>query len=318
MASAARIRRMDDFIINPTMSADAHIEASDMAWAKSQLVMPGNNKGKQPMSEPHESFDFWPTYTSDEEEASPVDDDSASEYSVCSEISVAEVFEVQHLRCAQLVLLQNAGKARMIEMSKAARSPRSSLSSRSSKAKSIDIPRPNLSLRMPLNTRTSQDSTGSSSRNASLSSTTPESPLSTAPSSVYDEMEDEVIAKRKQNRVSHIDLMHAVRDLPQTPITPISPAPLPVARKLSTNAPSTKSVRRKRNFASGFASKFGRRDPSEDTMESVLDRVARAEGGLTLQRQGAQHRYSGGRPKLVARAANERAPPIVLPPFPGE
>ncbi|KAF2208640.1 hypothetical protein CERZMDRAFT_87458 [Cercospora zeae-maydis SCOH1-5] len=319
MASTARLRRMDDFILNPIMSADALIEASDRALAKSQSLMPVGNKGKQPMSALHESFDFMPVYTSDEEEASPVDDDSASEYSLCSEISIAEVFEVQHLKCAQLVILQNPGKPRMVEMSKPA-SVTPVTTQPPVSALTINIPKRKASLRMPLNTRMSQDSTDSStSRNESLSSATPDSPASTAPSSLYDELDEETIPARKHKRMSHVDLMHAVRDLPQPPITPLSPRPAPLSRKSSANDSSIKSIRRKRNFSSGFPLKFGRRDHSEDTMDSVLDRVARAEGSLTLQRHGAQHkRYSGGRPKLVARAANERAPIIVLPPFPGE
>ncbi|KAM3417423.1 hypothetical protein BST61_g5669 [Cercospora zeina] len=322
MAHIGRLRRMDDFILNPIMSADAHIHTSDLALAKSHSLMPVVNQGKQPMSEPHESFDFMPLYTSDEEGASPVDDDdTASEYSECSEISIAEVFEVQHVQCAQLVIMLNPGKPRMVEMSKPTPSPRASVCSPPS-GMTINIPKRKASLRMPLSTRNSQDSTGSSSssQNDSISSTAPESPASTAPSSLYDERDEDMIPERKHKRMSHVDLMQAVRDLPQTPITPPSPQPPSLSRRPSAKDQSINSVRRKRNFSSGFALRFGRRDPSRDTMESVRDRVERAEAGLTLQRQGAQHkRYSNGRPtKLVARAANERAPSIVLPPFPGE
>ncbi len=57
---------------------------------------------------------------------------------------------------------------------------------------------------------------------------------------------------------------------------------------------------------------FVRRESSAEDTESV-HQPEPANVALNVTQP---KRYSSGRPKLVARAANERAPPIVLPPCP--
>lgn len=174
---------------------------------------------------------------------------------------------------------------------------------------------------MPMSARSSQDSRTSSSRNNSISSAAPNSPASTAPSSVYEDFEDEPAMQHKRNISRHVDLMKAAAAM--TPTSPVSPLlqrsstfgseVYPTARR-----GSTPSIRRKSKFSSGFAlnkvKTFVRRESVADDMENVKE-----PDPVTFTQQVPQpKRYSSGRPKLVARAANERAPPITLPPFPDE
>ncbi|KAI5365154.1 hypothetical protein Slin15195_G046910 [Septoria linicola] len=321
MAQTDSMRCMDDFLINPTISSEHEMQQSNVPSTKQHYM---NAKGKGKASLYNEmAFDFWPTYTSDEEATSPLDDDSASQYSVSSDFSVPEVLEASshnvepQCQRAQTVVIQSAGPARMVSMPKTVVTTRQSLyvvATSEHKRPSITIPQRKSSIAKPRSARTSQDTTNSSSRNNSLSSAAPQSPVSTAPSSVYDDAEEENTTVQDKRVSRHIDLMQAARAI--SPTSPVSPM-LPRASTLSSlPAPS---IRRKSKFTYGFTlnrmgKTFVRRESNIEDTESTKEPEP-----VNVTRNVTQpKRYSSGRPKLVARAANERAPTIVLPPFPDE
>jgi hypothetical protein len=305
-------------------------------------------------------FHFWPTYTSDEEAASPLnnnnnnddddDDDHSSQYSrtasFCSDMSMPDLLadlnasdDAPHCKEAQTVVIQSAGRAKMVCMPKIVDVSKRSLSPSSSSSSGPVTPveatsRPAIILPPPGSARSSQDSRTASSRNNSISSVVPLSPASTAPSSLYDDFDDPPLpppqlqlqrpALKHKRRISrHVDLMQAAlaisssRSVPSTPLSPTIP------RSASSFGDFPPSIRRKSKFGSSFA--FPRISKTFALRRDTTTTVDDLEIGRELEPPSAaqQHvaqpkRFSSGRPKLVARGANERASLLVLPPFPCE
>ena len=343
MAQTESMRCMDDFLLNPTI-VEQDSQQFDMALARQDDITAPRHMGKgKAVATNAEPTSFtildesifqldWPLYTSDEEVASPLDNDRTSQYSrttsFSSNFSMPELLEdmdgnvVEQCEEARKVTFQSAGKAKMVSTPKIDPSRRSMClppMTTESRRPSIVIPARRSSIGMPRSARSSQDSRTSSSRNNSISSAAPNSPASTAPSSVYDDFEDEPAMLHKKNISRHIDLMQAAAMTCTSPVSPMveristfDSEVYPTARR-----GSIASIRRKSKFSSGFAlnkvKTFVRRDSIQvDEMENVKE-----PDPVTFTQQVSQpKRYSSGRPKLVARAANERAPPITLPPFP--
>lgn len=333
-----------DFLLNPTiLEQDSH--QFRFALAKQDCITASRKMGKgkaaATKAEPttftildESVFQFWPSYTSDEEVASPLDNHHGSQYSrttsFSSNFSMPELLEdmernlEEQCEEAQTVVIRSAGKAKMVSTPKIDPSRRSMCLppiAVEDGRPSIVIPARRSSIGMPMSARSSQDSRTSSSRNNSISSAAPNSPASTAPSSVYDDSEDGPAMQHKSNNSRHIDLMQAAAMTSTSPVSPIPQRTSTFGSELypSARRGSIPSLRRKTKFSSGFAlnkvKTFVRRESTQtDDKENVKE-----PDPVTFTQQVSQpKRYSSGRPKLVARAANERAPTITLPPFPDE
>jgi hypothetical protein len=315
---------------------------------------------------------LWRTYTSDEEAASPLGNDSNSLRSRSSFSSLHSDFSFEdnltpadhHCRMAQLVTILATGKPTVVTLpspdpEKKEKSrpklPALDTSRRTIRRQSpiIDATGHNptrprsiskrFSTQQPLlpreekeveeeednasTVRSSQDSEKSLKRTASFHwSTSPPSPTSTAPSSV--EEQPSPPQPKRQGRVSrYVDLLEAARALPPTPTTttssPVFPSPHLGHRRNSS------IMQRRHKFAlNRFGNSFGRKDSvggSDDgndgnepatTQKDPETATAPAPSPVPRARDPSRPRVL--QKKMVARAANERAPTIVLPPFPGE
>lgn len=331
------MRSMDDFLINPTiLDHDSH-QHLGMSLPNPDLMRTQQDMGKaRPAATKSDSvtlptidesaFQPWLTYTSDEEVVSPMDADrtnqSSRNASFSSDYSMPELLEDEdahlekHCGQAQTVVIQLAGRAKMVSMPKiqVVDVPRRSMcvsTPMEGRRPSIVIPPRRRSIGMATRARWSQDSHTSSSSRHSASSATSHSPTSTAPSSLFDDFEDEPKTKHKRNSSRHVDLVQAARTFSETPASPMQP------RRSSTCSEYAPSIRKRSKFGSAFAlhrigKTFARRDSLiADGMESLKE----PEPIRTTHGVPQPKRYTSGRPKLIARGANERAPTITLPPF---
>lgn len=347
------MRSMDDFLIHPTiLDHDSHQHLHMSLPTPDSMPAPPLDMGKaRPAATKSESatlptidesaFQPWLTYTSDEEVVSPMDADrtgpSSRNASFSSDCSLPELLEDEdahlekHCGQAHTVVIQLAGRAKMVSMPKMVDIPRRSMcvsTAMEGRRPSIVIPPRRRSIGMATRARWSQDSQTSTSSSASsrhsASSATWHSPTSTAPSSLFDDFEDEPHTKHKSKRDSssrHVDLVQAARTFSERPASPASPAaPMMHPRRASTCSEfAAPSIRKRSKLGSAFAlhrigKTFARRDSMiADGMESLKE--PEAVRATSTHGVPQPKRYSSGRPKLVARGASERAPTITLPPF---
>ncbi|KXT14081.1 hypothetical protein AC579_781 [Pseudocercospora musae] len=338
MADFTASRCMDDFFINPTIALDRlftqptmpgpKLRSSSIAGIEGEVYRKAAASIIHLVNEPVS----WPGYASEEEAVSPIYNDSASLRSmpsfssVCSlPESLAEASAQSSQRCiqAKAIKIQTVGRPRVVSMPKSptrsAGRPYSS-SSMHSKQQSVSLPTRDSSLDFFQSARTSQESQSRSRRHSSISSSTPRSPASTAPSSIDDDSPLTINTSKKVFS-RHIDLMEAASALSPTisnsaPLTPILP------RSATFNESSTSSRRQSklvpiRGPTFSAIKNLMRRDSvdvREDMQEPELAGVTRDVSQPSVQSGST----SINRPKMIARAANERAPPIKLPPCPDE
>ncbi|KAF2172715.1 hypothetical protein M409DRAFT_16677 [Zasmidium cellare ATCC 36951] len=314
-----------------------------IAAAGSDVYMIGA-KGKSPAKPAASIVDlvnepvFWHGYTSDEEVASPVDDDDDDdddEFSLHSDESMDSIASSasfpeqlaetcgnvkQQCNRAQAVKIQAAGKARVVSLPKPIDIPaRRSIM----RPASPGSPSKRASIQLQSSTRNSEDS--QTTCNDSISSSSVNSPASTAPSSVDEPLEQRPPIKHQQSFSRHVPLMEAARAFsPNSPTSgpnsPLFPQSAGLPKRHSTalsdrsevaSITTRSSVRRMTKLSSNFSlNKIGKNLVGRDSTY----------GGYIAPAQ--QHRVAARstslKPKMVARAANERAPPITLPPFPDD
>lgn len=359
MAAAFHAARpMEDFFINPTLRMDHRLRSSTMV-DDNQLYMAAaahhdfymaKSKGKEPVKPSASIVDlvnepvFWHGYTSEEEVASPVDDDDVmslhsdvSIYSIASSTSLPEQLAEtcsnvqQQCNRAQAVKIQAAGKARVVSLPKPIDIPaRRSIMRPASPG--TPSKRPSLArLRSTEgfeSTRSSEDSRNN--RTDSISSSSVNSPASTAPSSVDDSMDRRPPIKHQHSFSRHVPLMEAAKAFspPNSagPYSPMFPQSAGLPKRQSTSmsdrsevssiTTNRSSVRRMTKFSSGFGlnkitkNRVGRESMQGGDLESVKEPEPNYIAPTTQPRIPA--RTTSMKPKMVARGANERAPPMEL------
>lgn len=354
MASFHAARPMEDFFINPTLRHPSTTMVDDnqlysTAVAGHSEVYMIRSKGKSPAKLTASIVDlvnepvFWHGYTSEEEIASPIDDDDdddgGDEFSLHSDESIdsiasnasfpeqlAEACNNVKQQCnrAQAVKIQAAGKARVVSLPKpidipARRSIMRPASPGTPSPRRATLPRLQSTSAVE-SARNSEDSR--TTRNDSISSSV-NSPASTAPSSVDEPLEQRPPIKHQKSFSRHVPLMEAAKAF--SPNSPTSPQytghPKRHSTALSDRSDVTSimttrsSVRRMTKFS---LNKIGKNLVGRDSTE--LESVKEPEPNYVApaRQYRVPARSTSLKPKMVARAANERAPPITLPPFPDE
>ncbi|KAK4621752.1 hypothetical protein CLAFUW4_07116 [Fulvia fulva] len=366
MADSRASRPIEDFFVNPAFNFDFNFNC-DTRHQQSKMVDNNNlytgatnqyndcwftstkalnSDGKAPTAVTHlvNNSSQLRGYTSDEETASPIDDDNSSVYSDYSGISdftlpeaLAESCNQVEQQCseAQAVKIQSAGKAKVVSLPKLVDIP-----SRRGVVRPASISlNPNSSSRrnsaMQQSVRSSEDS-----HHGSVNSSVMDSPASTAPSSLIIDRSLEV--KRRSSVASrHVPLLEAARAISpttpyptSTPSTPLEPRSVGLIKRENTvssqRSNSTTSslklpIKRMNKLSSNFSlNRIGKefRDtfvPKDAARRSYLEDVKEPEPVMVTQQAPQSPRNSSiSKPKMVARAANERAPTIELPPFPGD
>lgn len=305
--------------------------------ASERVVKSVSSKSSPPVSDFSAETDCWHTYTSDEEAVSPVDNDDISMGSLDSDVSSLHSWSQgdsqagEQCSQAQCVEIQHVGVAKTVSRPRlihipARRSMMQPISTHVSSPQRPSSPQRASSVRLSRSARSSQESHSRSSCRNSVTSVSPQSPASTAPSSMDDEDVPQVTFRKTLCVSRHVDLMEAARRQ-MAPASPAAPAwtmtptlsgpALPPAD--ATAQPKARD-RRKNRFSTNFAlnrlgKTFTRRD-SHDVRDE-LENVKEPEAVMVIPEVPPPH-PSGRRTrtKLVARGADERAPPITLPPVP--
>ncbi|KAK0264900.1 hypothetical protein LTR91_003616 [Friedmanniomyces endolithicus] len=284
---------------------------------------------------------FWRGYTSEEEVASPIDTDSrsfrtTSTFSIISQPAsrlseasfpeqLAQSCERVERQCerAQAVTLVPAGKVKVVSM------PRLVDVSATPRTRR---PAPITPIRPPVSrmSRMGISSLASSQASASPRTSTEKSPVSTAPNSVAalltrgrsvrprPSLPNLQATTRFQSGIPHPESRSRVgrtADFLQYDPYPSLPSEQP-----TTPPPVSPSRRRLHKLGSSFAlNVFGmKRTNSSDSSLGDLEAVKEPEPAASASPPPLQPlaRTSSAKPKMVARGANERAPPLVLPPCP--
>ncbi|KAK5741752.1 hypothetical protein LTR17_003743 [Elasticomyces elasticus] len=359
MADSSAKRPIEDFLCNPTftftmevhprfsMVAEPAIEGSptmpsdDMFSWKAGMKTP-----ERPAAAKHFTDEpmFWRGYTSEEEVASPIDNDGMSfrTTSTLSDISetpsrmsnasfpeqLAHNCNRVEQQCnrAQAITLVPAGKVKVVSMPKlvdASTTPR------------MRRPAPITPFRPPVSRMNRMEIGSQTSRGVSNSprTSTEKSPVSTAPSSVAALLtRDRSIRQRPslptlqatprfQSSISGSKTSPRVvktADFLQHDPYPALPVDLPI-----TPPPMSPSRRRLHRFGSSIGlGVFGMRrsNSSDSSLDDALEIVKSVEprGNALFQASSPQmlSRTPSTKTKMVARGANERAPPLILPPCP--
>ncbi|KAK3696335.1 hypothetical protein LTR37_018000 [Vermiconidia calcicola] len=347
---------MDDFLINPTSINMDENYVYD-AWSRQPhrpmpVIAPDEPhamKHGQKTSEPSATIRnftderiWWGGYTSDEEIASPVDDDDYSILSMDSDpestssfkggLYHAETFNNAQQLCsrAQAVQVVSAGKAKMVTMPKAvevsspqlrrrpltpaaAQTPVSWINPHTISGihQSSDSPRlfsPRLSNENLPDSPLSASSMGMPTSQRSVRRKTELSRLQIHPSSVSSQSIGSAPMSLPAQRVRFVD-----DDTSHSHIKALSPTPsTPSLRRMQKLSPSF-SLR-------GFGIRHRRRSGSDD---NTCDEAVRVQQSKPLKASAPisdMHIPTGTSskpiPRMVPRGANERTPPIVLPPYP--
>lgn len=346
------MRAMEDFLLSmngrslATMSPPNNFD-NDMLSHDMYSFKPGKKTPEAPATTNDFTKEpvFSHGYTSEEEIASPIDADdmsygSDSNDSVTASLRSEASFPEQLVQSsktieqqcnrAQAVTLVPAGKAKVISMPRMVDVPAAPRMRRPATATSVRLPVSRLNRVEPTTQTSSQHS-----RRSFLRTTSEKLPISTTSSSIA---EDPKRLKSVRRRPSLPFLAPTTRSEPSTPNTPLDQTRLPRTADFlkhdpypspSTERPTTPmspSKRRLHKLSSSLAlNVFGRgmrRSTSLDTgVIEDLETVKEPEPLLLLSPADAEarqtsHRRISLKPKLVARGANERAPPLVLPPCP--
>ncbi|KXS99331.1 hypothetical protein AC578_6740 [Pseudocercospora eumusae] len=328
-------RCMDDFFINPTIALDPFLNQPTMPEAKppsssiAGMERDVYSKASASIIDLVDEPVFWHGYASDEEAVSPIDNDLASlrsmpsftsAYSSPESLPQSSGQSSQTCSQAKAIKIHTVGRPRVVSMPKSptrSTGRPSSSSSIASKQHSLSVPARESSMDFSQSARSSHESQSRSSRHSSIRSSSPTSPASTTPSSIDD---DEPLPTNttKKPYSRHIDLMEAASAL--SPTTSNSLPPPPILPRPTFNEPSTFPKRQSRLVLPSKAPKFSaikhlmRRDSVDVQQEADVPSVTR-----DVSQPGSTSIIST-RPKnkMIARAADERAPPIQLPPCPHE
>ncbi|EME43657.1 hypothetical protein DOTSEDRAFT_72873 [Dothistroma septosporum NZE10] len=355
MADFRTSRPIEDFFVNPAFNFGTRRQQSNMVdddtlysggadrfthfWSTETRPTPSKGKAPATVTDLTDKSMTLHGYTSEEETASPIDDDSCSVTSAYSDSdnsdftfpeALAESCNKVEQQCnrAQAVEIRLAGKAKVVSLPKLVDIPsrRGVVRPASIEHRRKSIQRRN-SADHPQSARSSQDS-----HHGSDNSSVMDSPASTAPSSVI--IEHSIELKRRSSIASrHVPLMEAARAIsPTTPNFTYSTNSLIEPRSLNTTTregilssqrfnSTTSSLRlplRRMNKLS-LSSNFGLARIGKELRDTFVPKDAEAGiVNVAPQMPQAQARNASlSKTKMVARAANERAPMIELPPFPG-
>ncbi|KAK0346632.1 hypothetical protein LTR94_005696 [Friedmanniomyces endolithicus] len=325
-------RPIEDFFYNPThnfameehprysMASEPVIVGSPTMPPNEMFSFKAGIKTPEPSAAIRHFTDepmFWRGYTSEEEVASPIDTDArsfrtTSTFSVISQPAsrmsdasfpeqLAQSCERVERQCerAQAITLVPAGKVKVVSMPKLVDV---SASPRMRRPASITPIRPPVS-RM---SRIGISSLASSQASASPRTSTEKSPVSNAPSSVA-----ALLTRGKSVRQRP--------SLPNLQATTRFQSSMPVPESRSRVVRTAEFLRLHKLGSSFGLNVFGmKRTNSSDSSlgdpEAIKEpEPAASASPLTLQ---PLVRTSSVKPKMIARGANERAPPLVLPPCP--
>ncbi|KAK5120872.1 hypothetical protein LTR85_005939 [Meristemomyces frigidus] len=354
MADFSMRRSLDDFLINPpTFAMDDHSLAT-MPSDDNITIMPPHEmfsfkpgkKTPEPTATIRNFADepmFWRGYTSEEEVASPIDDtDDMSFRSASSEreptyrASKASFPEQLAQSCnkveqqcsrAQAVTLVPAGKAKVVSMPRLVNVPATPRMRRPATATQIRPPVSRLN-RMEIGSQTSSQN----SRTNSPRTSGERSPVSTAPSSIAEQPNR---VKTIRRRPSLPALSIAARSF-STPDSSPDPArntrrvdfldhdPFPSSSADRPTTPMSPSKRRLHKFSSSlslniFGRGLRRNDSTDSNVGCDLSVVKEPEPILISPACSTTQpsiRKASIKKKMVARGANEREPPLILPPCP--
>ncbi|KAK0289634.1 hypothetical protein LTR35_002832 [Friedmanniomyces endolithicus] len=349
-------RPIEDFFCNPThnfameehprysMASEPVIVGSPMMPPSEMFSFKAGIKTPEPSAAIRHFTDepmFWRGYTSEEEVASPIDTDdrsfrTTSTFSVISQPAsrmsdasfpgqLAESCERVERQCerAQAITLVPAGKVKVVSMPRlvnVSASPR------------MRRPAPITPIRPPVSrmSRMGISSQTSSQASASPRTSTEKLPVSTAPSSVAALL---TRGKNVRQRPSLPNLQATTRFQSSMPhpesrsrnvrtadFLRYDPYLSPPSEQPTTPPPVSPSRRRLHKLGSSFGlNVFGmKRTNSSDSSLGDPEAIKEHEPAAAASPPPLQPlaRTSSVRPRMVARGANERAPPLVLPPCP--
>ncbi|KAK4541067.1 hypothetical protein LTR36_008292 [Oleoguttula mirabilis] len=354
MANFSMRRSLDDFLIKPTaLTMDDHALAT-MPSDDNITIMPPHEmfsfKPGKKTPEPSATITnftdepmFWRGYTSEEEVASPIDDgddmsfhSDSSDSEPASRASQASFPEQLAQSCnrveqqcnrAQAVTLVPAGKAKVISMPRLVDVPATPRMRRPATATPLRPPVSRLN-RMEIGSQTSSQN----SRTNSPRTSGERSPVSTAPSSIA---EPPKRVKTVRRRPSLPALSIAARSFGTPDSSPdlarntrrvdfLDHDPFPSSSAERPTTPMSPSKRRLHKFSSSLSlNVFGRgirrNNSSDSNVGADLNVVKEPEPILisgAYQAVRSPIRKASVKPKMVARGANEREPPLILPPCP--
>lgn len=345
------MRPMDDFLINPTIEA-----MNDRHHSPTSIVVDGYVATstppidmfslKQAQKTPEASATirsfvdeplFWRGYASEEEVASPVEADDLSFHSATSpspsmsQLSyspfpehLAQNYDHVEQQCskAQAITFVSAGKARIVSLPKVVDSPTASRIKRAATETPIRLPMSRSHSREAESPTTSlRDSPRAISESSS-----DKSPVCTSTVSI---VEQQGKGYKTLRRRPSLPILATTVRLPDTASSHLSTLqsqstdflnhdPFPSSEKSSP--PMTPTKRKLHKFSSSlglsvFAKVAKGATSSDDGLSENFETVPEPEPTLTTSTQ-IPARESRTRTKMIPRGANERAPPIVLPPCP--
>lgn len=341
---------MEDFLINPTFDAmddrhrsrpslvvDGYVSTSPPVDMFSLEKVPKPPEASATMRSFVEEPFFWRGYTSEEEVASPVEADDLSFRSATSpspspsqlgDAPFSEPFAQggyrveQQCSKAQAVTFVSAGKARIVSLPKAVDSPTASRPKR---------PAADTSLRLPMSrfpsgeTDTSTTSFQNSPR-ALTHTSSEKSPVSTPTSSIAEQQKK---GRNTLRRRPSLPVLAATARFHAATASPLSTFhsqstdflnhdPFPSAEQMSP--PMTPTKRKLHKFSSslglGVLAKGAKGATSPDGSVSEDIEAAQGPEPILATTLAMPTRRPSTRTKMIPRGANERAPPIVLPPCP--
>jgi len=351
MADVPTLRSMEDFLINPTFDAmddrhrspaslavDGCVSTSPPVGMFSLEKVPKTPEASATMRSFVEEPFFWRGYTSEEEVASPVEADdlsfrSATSPSPCpSQLGDAPFSEPfaqggyrveQQCSKAQAITFVSAGKARIVSLPKAVvDSPTVSRPKRPATDTSLQLPRSRFHSG---ETDTSTTSFQNSPR-ALTHTSSEKSPVSTPTSSIAEQPKK---GRNMLRRRPSLPVLAATARFHAATASPLSTFhsqstdflnhdPFPSAEQMSP--PMTPTKRKLHKFSSslglGVLAKGAKSATSPDGSVSEDIEAAPGPEPILATTLAMPARRPSTRTKMIPRGANERAPPIVLPPCP--
>ncbi|CAK3829420.1 Hypothetical predicted protein [Lecanosticta acicola] len=355
MVDSRASRPMEDFFLIPTVNL-SHLTPDNMSldcpsplgqqrdYFTHHSTLAAPSKSTPSVADLNRKSTMWSNgYASDEEVASPIDDDmsirSGSSVSIGSIISLhdqpSDSCNKIEQRCnhAQAVRIQTVGKPKVVEL------PKLDLSYRRRPVRPATVYVHRSSRPVSAKQRESSDDVGSSrsshdSQDDASNVSSPRSPASTAPSSISEEQSPEQPPKLPKLQLKrnttigrrHVDLLEAARSPTSVPSSPMFPRSVDQFRRQSTalsdrwcapSSPKSPALRKMNKLSSVFDFRTSKTsNPSSGDLESVKEPEPFYVAAQQTPQLRLPPRRTSLQPKLIARGANEREPPITLPPFP--
>lgn len=255
-------------------------------------------------------------YVSDEEVASPIGADDMSITSGSSETSPSEASDdspPEQLAGSYSYVQQQCNRAKAVKLVAAGRVKVISVPKQVDISSSPVIKNPNGPIRMPVS-RMNSVSVSGNIREYSRSS------ISALPLAANRDVEREKVRRRPST-----PLFEAARRTPNSASSPLTPYAAnfldhdPYASADPDTCvlpPLSPSKRRFQKISSSF--NIARLGIKRTTPDSGEEQENVKEQGAVKPQTMSEMKAPVSQPRLIARGANERAPPIELPPFPGE